>query len=139
MLSHFSPEDTFVFPMIDSLLDCTHWAWSAVENCMCAQANPAANGRVAVAKTPLSITQHRFTSPAALLEAIDDTGTSKSQILQALSSMNGKAGKQGGDEAATQQERMAIPDFVMWLGLVSAVGRLAHGILGVISSTPANA
>ncbi len=84
-----------------------------------------------------SVTQHRFVSPAALLEAIDDTETSKSQILQALSSMKVKAEKPGASEAAAQQKSLAMPDFVMWLGLVSAVGRLAHGMLGVVASAPA--
>lgn len=106
---------------------------------MCSQGNPAANGKVSAAKVPLSITQHRFTSPAALLEAIDDTETSKSQILQALSSMKAKSGQSGASEAAAQQKSLALPDFVVWLGLVSAVGRLAHGMLGVISSAPTNA
>lgn len=79
-------------------------------------------------KVPTPIAQHRFTSPAALLEAIvDDPDSSKSAVLQALACMNTKAA-QPASSSPDAKSGPTVPGFVMWLGLVSAVGRLAHGV-----------
>jgi len=84
---------------------------------------------------PSPITQHRFTSPAALLESIvDDLAPSEtSVILQCLARMDAKPADPE-ELPETAQGGLPLPDFVMWLGLVSSVGRLAHGMLDVLGA-----
>ncbi len=85
------------------------------------------------AKVPTPIAQHRFTSPAALLEAIvDDPEVSKSVVLQAMSRMGTAAAHPSSSAAAAMG--LVLPGFVTWLGIVSAVGRLAHGMQEVASN-----
>ena len=86
-------------------------------------------------KVPTPIAQHRFTSPAALLEAIvDDPETSKSVVLQSLTRMGRGGARPGSSSDAAARSGPTVPGFVMWLGLVSAVGRLAHGVQEVVNT-----